>query len=390
LIGGMAGMPNLTRVLAVAATWVVTGAGIAAAAAPETAVPAAPPPSPAPAAVVPDADDLLRLAVRSSQSVGYRGTQTVLVWDSDGSDAAVLDVVVGGPGLMRLEVPTTARNPGWVLVQRGDQRSMYGLGSGLLDQAPADLLETEDFEEHEQRLLDKYTLVLDGPAQLLGRNAWKIDILRRSDKRLVERWTIDAATGVILQREGFQRQGRLERLVSFNQLEVPYDAPLSDFSMPAVSGPRGAATQERVVPRTGGKEPELGGFRAPAALPAGYHLDSQARLDVGDETVAHVTYSDGLEPLSLFRQPGVLHRSSLPQGAKPAKLKKVQGYAWESFPRGLAWQDGQASFVLVGAASVDELTRIANALPQSGLHRSIPQRIGHFMHWLRRSIGSIF
>jgi hypothetical protein len=383
-------MAGIVRAVALAATWVVTGASISATATPEGAVPTAPPALPAPAAPTgagPDADDLLGLAVRGSHEVGYRGTQTVLVWDSGGSDAAVLDVVVGGPGLMRMEVPTTAQNPGWVLVQNGDERSIYGLGSGLLSQAPADLLAAGDLEEHVQRLLDKYTPVLDGPARMLGRDAWRIRILRRSDKRLVERWTIDAATGVILEREGFERQGRLERLVSFNQLEVPYDPPESDFSTPQVAGHPGVTTQETLAE---GMPDDESGFQAPNALPAGYHLGSATRLDVGGATVVHLTYSDGLEPLSLFRQPGLLQRSSLPQSAKPTKLRKVRGYAWESFPRGLAWQDGQTSFVLVGAASTDELIRIANALPQAGMRRSIPQRIGHLFQWLRRTISSIF
>jgi hypothetical protein len=382
-------MAGIMRALAVAAAWVLAGAGVFAAAAPE-APPTGPPAAPAPAAPTgagPDADDLLGLAVRSSHEVGYRGTQTVAVWDSDGSDAAVLQVVVGGPGKMRMEVPVTARDPGWVLVQRGDERSLYGFGTGLLSRAPADFLAGEDLDEHVQRLLDKYTPVLDGPVQMLGRDAWQVSILRRSDRRLVERWTIDAETGVILKREGYQRQGRLERLVSFNQLEIPYDPPESAFAVPPVAGHPAAATQERLAPELPvGKA----GFRAPSVLPAGYHLGSEAQLDVEGATVVHLTYSDGLEPLSLFRQPGLLQPSSLPQGAKSTKLRKVQGYAWESFPRGLAWQDGQASFVLVGAASTDELIRIANALPQAGMRRSIPQRIGHFVQWLRRTIRSIF
>jgi hypothetical protein len=369
--------------------------------------PAAPtlPAAQTPSAAVPEADDLLGLAVRSSHDLGYRGTQTVLVWNSGGSEAAVLHVVAGGPGLMRMEVSGTAHNPGWVLVQRGDERLMYGIGSGLLSQAPAEFLVAEDLEDHVQRLLEKYRAVLDGPAQMLGRNAWKVSILRKADKRLVERWTIDAATGVILEREGFERHGRLERMVSFSELQVPYDAPQSDFSVlpstalptqgstrtPEPSGPpgagRSAAIQERVVPTM---RPDATGFRPSEALPGGYRVASQTRLDAGGATVVHLTYSDGLEPLSLFRQPGALQRGALPQGAKPTKLRRVQGYAWESFPRGLAWQDGQASFVLVGAASTDELIRIANALPQSGLRRSIPQRIGHFFQWVRHSMGSIF
>jgi hypothetical protein len=407
---GLGGALGLLRYVAVAAAWAVTGAGVSAMALPEAAAsrvasaPAVPSvvTGPTPAAV-PTPEELLGLAVHSSHEIGYRGTQTVLVWNTStngGSEAAVLHVVVGGPGLMRMEVSDTAHHPGWVLVQRGDERSMYGLGSGLLSQAPAEFLVAEDLDEHVQRMLEKYTPVLDGPVQMLGRSAWRVSILRKADKRLVERWTIDAATGVILERDGFERHGRLERMVSFSDLEVPYDAPKSDFSIPPVpshgsGGPSGPAAGDRPAKAireqvVATMRPDATGFRPPEALPAGYRVASQTRFDAVGTQVVHLTYSDGLEPLSLFRQPGALQRGTLPEGATPTKLRKVQGYAWESFPRGLAWQDGQASFVLVGAASTDELIRIANALPQSGLRRSIPQRIGHFFKWLRRSLGSIF
>jgi hypothetical protein len=368
-MGGM----TLVRGLAVAAAWMVTGVGVSATASPD----------------VPDVGDLLGMAVRSSHATGYRGTQTVLVWDSDGSDAAVLDVVVGGPGRMRVEVSGTAQAPGWVLLQRGEERTVYGPKSSVLQRAPAELLAAQDFEERIQRLLAKYTPVLDGPTRMLGRDAWRVRILRTSDKQLVERWTIDAATGVILEREGFERRGRLERLVSFSRLEVPYDAPESDFAAPpAVGRAAGRGAGEQVVSQArAAREP---GFRAPDLLPAGYHLESGTRFDVDDAEVIHFTYSDGLEPLSLFRQRGVLQRQSLPRDAAPTKLRKVGGFAWEGFPRGLAWQDGQGSFVLVGAASTDELVRIANALPQSAMRRSIPQRVGHFFRWLRAAVGRAF
>ncbi|HEY8200172.1 MAG TPA: 2-oxoglutarate dehydrogenase, E2 component, dihydrolipoamide succinyltransferase, partial [Actinomycetota bacterium] len=71
MTGGMAG---IVRAVALAATWVVTGASISATATPEGAVPTAPPALPAPAAPTgagPDADDLLGLAVRGSHEVGY-------------------------------------------------------------------------------------------------------------------------------------------------------------------------------------------------------------------------------------------------------------------------------------------------------------------------------
>ena len=78
-----------------------------------------------------------------------------------------------------------------------------------------------------------------------------------------------------------------------------------------------------------------------------------------------------------------------------AVLKDAQVYAagntspqlrWEGFPRGLAWQDGQSTLTLVGAAPTDELTQMANALPQAPLRRSLRQRLGHLVDWMKHRL----
>ena len=72
--------------------------------------------------------------------------------------------------------------------------------------------------------------------------------------------------------------------------------------------------------------------------------------------------------------------------ARNVALSKVDGLRWEGFPRGLAWQDGQSTLTLVGAAPTDELTQMANALPQAPLRRSLRQRLGHLVDWMKHSL----
>jgi hypothetical protein len=122
------------------------------------------------------------------------------------------------------------------------------------------------------------------------------------------------------------------------------------------------------------------------SLPAGYRLESGTTFKAGAASVVQLVYSDGLEDVSLFAQPGSMARSGLPASARNVRLSRVDGLRWEGFPRGVAWQDGQSTLTLVGAAPTDELTQMANALPQAPLRRSLRQRMGHLVDWMKHRL----
>jgi hypothetical protein len=121
----------------------------------------------------------------------------------------------------------------------------------------------------------------------------------------------------------------------------------------------------------------------PATLPAGYRLESGTTFKAGGASVVQLVYTDGLEDVSLFAQPGTMARSGLPASARGVHLRKVAGLAWDGFPRGVAWQAGPRMLTLVGASFTDELTKMANALPQAPLRRSLRQRVGHLVNWMK-------
>jgi hypothetical protein len=52
----------------------------------------------------------------------------------------------------------------------------------------------------------------------------------------------------------------------------------------------------------------------------------------------------------------------------------------------VAWQDGQRTLTLVGSSFTDEVTQMANALPQAPLRRSLRQRVGHLVNWVKRQL----
>jgi negative regulator of sigma E activity len=233
-----------------------------------------------------------------------------------------------------------------------------------------------------QQMLGKYRVLLEGGVRVLQRDAKVVRIERIADDRLVERWTIDATSGLLLKRESYNAAGTVERSIAFTEVREPYVPTVEDLHPPTEPGPSPAAPQRWF---SAGELPrQARALGMPETLPARYRLKSGTTFKAGTASVVQLVYTDGLEDVSLFAQPGSMARTGLPASARNVGLSKVDGLRWEGFPRGLAWQDGQSTLTLVGAAPTDELTRMANALPQAPLRRPLRQRLGHLVNWMKR------
>jgi negative regulator of sigma E activity len=232
-----------------------------------------------------------------------------------------------------------------------------------------------------QQMLGKYRLLLEGGVRVLQRDAAVVRIERRADRRLVERWTIDATTGLLLARESYDAGGRVERSIAFTDVQDPYVPTVEDLHRPVQAGPSSPAPQRWLTAGELSRGAKALGM--PETLPAGYRLKSGTTFKAGGAPVVQLVYTDGLEDVSVFAQPGTMARSGLPASAHGVHLRKVAGLAWDGFPRGVAWQAGQRMLTLVGASFTDELTEMANALPQAPLRRSLRQRVGHLVNWMK-------
>lgn len=351
------------------------------------ALPWSPSPSPAPSAapsptatLSPDARAVLQLAVTGARTVDYEGTQQVTVRGRHGVAVGTVKVARGGDQMV-IESEPAQGAPGWVVVQDGSRRSSMGLNGGSAVVSEAELSVTIEPAGDVAQLLQKYAVVLEGTVQMLQRSAWVLRIERSSDLRLIERWTVDAATGLILQRQSFDDRGQLERSITFTSVQEPFTPPSADLS-PPVKTP--APTLD-FYPQA-----QVSSFARrvglPAALPGGYRLRAGASFPAGRTRVDQLVYSDGLEVVSLFQQPGALSRSSIPAGARRIVLARESGYIWETFPRGAAWQAGANTDTLVGASPSDEFQSIANALPQGPIGHSLMSRARHLIDWVRDRI----
>lgn len=327
-------------------------------------------PSP-PALADTTAQAVLNLAIAGAHGVDYQGTQQVTVRGQHGIETGTLQVARAGKKMMM-------EGSGWVVVQDGRHRSSMGLNGGSASVSEAQLTDNIEPSGNVAQLLQKYSVDLDGAVQMLQRPAWVLRIERSSDLRLIERWTVDAATGLILQRQSFDGQGRIERSITFTSVQEPYTPPDSALNPPL----KGTTPAQQFFPAG-----EVTGFAhsagLPETLPGGYRLRAGARFSAGRTQVNQLVYSDGLEVVSLFQQPGALSRSSIPAGAQKVRLDHESGYLWQVFPRGAAWQAGPNTDTLVGASPSDEFQAIANALPQAPIGRSLHSRLHHLVDWVQ-------
>ncbi|MEA2591881.1 MAG: sigma-E factor negative regulatory protein RseB [Actinomycetota bacterium] len=330
------------------------------------------------------AESLMDLTVKASGS-SYEGTVSVTVSSETGLLSSRLHVIHADARHLVIEAPDPPGPAlGSLLVQSGQSRSVARVPDGGVSRGRT--MQVDDLlpDGNLQQLLGKYRVVSDGTARVLGRDAGVVRIERISDGRAVERWTIEAGTGLLLERESYDAAGRVERSYAFTSVREPYVATEQDLHPASQVAPFPAAQQLWfTAPELSRQARALG---VPETLPAGYRLESGTTFKAGAASVVQLVYSDGLEDVSLFAQPGSMARSGLPASARNVRLSRVDGLRWEGFPRGVAWQDGQSTLTLVGAAPTDELTQMANALPQAPLRRSLRQRMGHLVDWMQHRL----
>jgi len=330
----------------------------------------------------PAAESLMVLTRQAARSGGYAGTVSVTVNGQGGTRSGELRIVHADAGHLVIEAPDPpGPASGSLLVQAGQSRSVGRGPGGSLNRGQTVLDDDVEPDGNLRQMLGKYRVLLEGGVRVLQREAKVVRIERRTDRRLVERWTIDATTGLLLRRESYDAGGRVERSIAFTDVQDPYVPAVEDLQRPVEADPSSPAPQHWVTAGELSRGAKALGM--PETLPAGYRLESGTTFKAGGASVVQLVYTDGLEDVSLFAQPGTMARSGLPASAREVHLRKVAGLAWDGFPRGVAWQDGQRTLTLVGASFTDELTRMANALPQAPLRRSLRQRVGHLVGWVK-------
>ena len=299
---------------------------------------------------------LLESAVRGSRSIAYTGELMSVSWE-DGLTVATTYAV---------EQP---RNAGLVVRPLvGDQPDGGDpVVASAARLAPLPAAADRDPAELVTALLDKYRARVTGHDALLDRAVTRVEILRRDDDRLAERWWLDDDTGLVLRRESFGGGEEPVRLSSWLSLELARSRR-----------PAAAARAEGPEPVDGRSLAALraAGWAVPPTLPGRYAAEGVFAADDGADVPLQVLYTDGLYGVSLFEDRGRLDPGALPAGGV---LDERLGWPAWSFPgqvpRRLVWEADGTTYTLVGDAPADEMDALAQALPQPSAD-GLPARLG--------------
>lgn len=216
-------------------------------------------------------------------------------------------------------------------------------------------------------LLSKYRVDVGAASWLLGVGVVPLTLVRREDRRTVERLWLQPETGVIYRRELFSASGDLIGLATMLDMRWgDVDAPESY---------EGDEPSPVKVERARG---------VPEHLPYGYRLQAAYRLDADGRQIVHWVYSDGLHALSVFRSPGSATPS---EDASPIRLRGAVAWTGPGFGT-WTWEGKRSAWTLVAEEPQLDPDLLTRPFPHGG--RSIADRMGAWWAKAFRWLGDRF
>lgn len=264
---------------------------------------------------------LLALALLVAANAGAASSQEALDWVKRASEAVdqhsfVADVVYeqgthiealrlwrdAGRGAMARERLMTLSGPPREILRREATTTYIAPGAThAIEQRYANRSVRLPRPEAVSRLEDAYTLNREGADRIAGREAERIRLIPRDDRRYGHLLWIDHATAVVLRADVLAAEGQpVER---FMVVDLTFHDTLDEAQLePALSG--SGASFRRIAPAEPVDGPD-GGLHDDwyvESPPAGFTLeaDRQQPLPGHDQPVRHLLYTDGMASISVY------------------------------------------------------------------------------------------
>jgi hypothetical protein len=333
---------------------------------------------------------LLRRAMVAASTLSFQGVQVDATWTVSGMTTRMIDVRQGG-GIRSMSVHGAGRTS--------------RMTTSLPVRAPGQAVDLMAL------LAGAYTLSLAGTDEVAGRSA-RMVVVRR-DSRVAARLWLDDDTGLLLRQEVWDAEGRLNRMVSYVELEQVRSAGTpagagSGGTGSGGTGSEGTASGELETNRSargglaavsmepgsmepgsmepGSMEPDVESSEAaarrlnspcPTQLPGGFRLVDAREVTAAagggpGSTALHLTYTDGLSAVSVFVQSGRLPVAG-PAGMTPQEWDGTRVYVGHGWPVRAVWQGDGRVLTVVSDAPPDDVTAVVKALP-GGRARSAWER----------------
>ena len=296
-----------------------------------------------------DALTLLEKAARAARDVSYSGTQYVSSWSRDGERTHLVTLThVPGQGTVVDVEPTVSGRDTAV---------------SIADTPTVDIGTIEVLAQH-------YDVVRVADGSCAGRSTHVVEARRPADGSTAARMELDAATGLVLRREVYDRAGRLARATAFVHVDLRPRRVLPVRQGALIQPPPSRVLDDDEVVRL-----REAGWRIPATLPHDLELYAVRSRTEGGERVLHLSYTDGLSTLSLFVQRGRLEASVM-KSWTPVKVGKAKAYAGGTLPQRMTWSGDGRVYTIVSDTTRDTVRAAMRRFPHAEESPGLLKRIG--------------
>ncbi|HEV8339638.1 MAG TPA: sigma-E factor regulatory protein RseB domain-containing protein [bacterium] len=254
-------------------------------------------------ATVPSAATVLRSMVEAPALIDYEGTKIISVRRSGGTQTVTVLEAHKRSGKMRLEFLSPEPIAGRIIIDTGADFWHYEPSLHIVFQGPT-LSHPASPRATSAALASAYHIQVLGTEEVVGRAAFVLWLGARRGEESRTFW-VDQATGIPLRIEE-RRRGEPVYVAYFSRISFSLNLPeaLFRFHLPA-----GARSFSLFPSREAGMslsqvERQVGfQVRQPAALPAGLRFAGASVAQYGSLTAAHLRYTDGTQPISVFQVP---------------------------------------------------------------------------------------
>jgi len=254
-------------------------------------------------AATPPAARVLRSMIEAPALIDYEGTKIISVRRPEGTETVTVLEAHKRSGKTRLEFLSPEPIAGRIVIDTGADLWHYEPSLHIVFQGPT-LARPASPQASTEALASAYHLQVLGTEEVVGRVAFVLWLGARRGEDSRTFW-VDQATGIPLRIEE-RRRGEPVYVAYFSRISFSLNLPEALFRFRLPAGARSFslfASKEPPIPLSEVERQVGFRVRQPAALPPGLRFDGASVAQYGSLTAAHLRYTDGTQPVSVFEVP---------------------------------------------------------------------------------------
>lgn len=306
--------------------------------------------------------NVLHDAMTAPSHLSYVGEVEVLRFGAQKSVAAIYRIEHRAPNLTRRWYLAPQGVYGDSIISRGDTTYSIDVKRDRVVVAEDDAIDDQVAEDDNFTVLSSnYKSKFAPDETFLGRPVRVIVLTNKYTGETTLRARIDAATGLVLEKEQYAANGSLLAETRFLQLRYVDAIPTGVFEVPKgltrVNGPARSLPSSDLAHVIANA-----GFHAmgPKYLPEGFVPVEGDIIEIKGVRTLHLLYSDGIRTVSLFQNERATAVDFSHYRASTVTIENHDAQYVEEGPTTLvAWAESGLHFTLVGELSLRELEAIA-------------------------------